>query len=83
MFDEAWVEEQERLQLSLDIEMLEPSVAGLFRDGRPQRHQWLRVIGRGRDPLSGAEYYLLQEGGSGASFWPVAQVELFPNEPPP
>jgi hypothetical protein len=60
-----------------------PAMAGRFRDGRPQDHPWLRVIEAGHHKKTTEPYYLLQTGGSGASWWKQSEVELFPDEPSP
>lgn len=81
---DAWQEEQQRLErLIVDDERLRPPVAGKFRDGRPQAHPWLRVFQTGHDPATGERYYLLQTGGSGASWWKASEIDLFPDEPSP
>jgi hypothetical protein len=81
---DAWYREQERLQqLIVHDEWYRPAIAGRFRDGRPQPHPWLRVFEGGHDPNAGEKYFMLQTGGSGASWWKASEIDLFPDEPSP
>jgi hypothetical protein len=73
---------QDRLQQTLvDDEWFKPPIAGLFRDRRPQAHPWLWVIGAARHPETGERYLLLQDGGSGASYFKESEIDLFADEP--
>jgi len=64
-------------------EPFDPPVAGRFRDGRHQDHPWLRVHAARRSRLTRRTWYLVQTGGSGARWFPAAEIELFPDEPSP
>ena len=80
--------EQTRLRRALvDQEWFRPPLAGRFRDETDRRrmpdHPWLRVIAAAHDPKTDRGYYLVQMGGSGASWQPEASIELFPDQPSP
>lgn len=79
-----WETTQNRLRSAMeDRESFAPPVAGRFRPGRgtmPPDHPFLRVIAKGRHRKTHQVHFLLQLGGSGASWWPDDAVELLPKE---
>jgi hypothetical protein len=75
---------QTRLQAKVVTdETYRPPIAGRFRDGRPQAHSRLRVLGSGHDDRTGDRYYIVQDGGSGASWLRADEIDLHPDEPSP
>jgi hypothetical protein len=81
-------QQENRVQDELDRELIdreacEPAIAGLFRDRSLQIEPRLRVIAVGRHADTGVRYMLVQNGGSGARWYPESEVELRPDEPAP